>query len=619
MSKKSNIDISLDQSEFFEDNYNETLVLTQNVIDIANKNAEKKQGILLNIGYVFKKSIMTAKKLNNIKKKLTVSPKNASFKKDEIIYNIYKENDDYITIPRYVAKNYFKNIQIQHNIFGEEKYTPSINFKGSLRDKQINKTNICYNKIVEQGGGIISLPCGAGKTVISIYLACQLMKLPHMTNKKIFIIVNKTFLQNQWIERITQFTDGEIGIIRRDKVDIDGKNIIVCMLQSLCYRDYDLSVFNNAGCLIVDECHHIGSKIFSRALFTLGAEYTIGLSATPTRKDGLSKVFMWHLGDTLYTEEREVDNKVIVHKFNYSNDNKKLFKECKIWFNKKQVASTQTMITNICKIKSRNKFINNILNQLIFIPNRYNLVLSDRLVHLKRLKDNIDNNIKMLEESGVLDVGEYKTGYYVGGMKQKDLDYVAQNCDLIFATYNMAAEALDIERLNTLTFATGKKDIVQSLGRILRKVLQDGDNWPMVIDINDNLSCFSNWSNHRDKLYNKYGYKIVEHFAHGENVIDVPNYLLIKNIITQAQFDNPDTNIKEIYLKYLLGDDIFDNDDNFDEFYPDSLNQKLNEIFRDEQIRKNDDDCDIVVCDNIICDNVYDPDDDIFVIADKIH
>ena len=59
------------------------------------------------------------------------------------------------------------------------------------------------------------------------------------------------------------------------------------------------------GFTIIDECHHIGAEVFSRALPKITTKYMLGLSI-PLKKDGLSKVFEWYLGDMVYiTKEKE--------------------------------------------------------------------------------------------------------------------------------------------------------------------------------------------------------------------------------------------------------------------------------------------------------------------------
>jgi hypothetical protein len=96
-------------------------------------------------------------------------------------------------------------------------------------------------------------------------------------------------------------------------------------------------------------------------------------------------------------------------------------------------------------------------------------------------------------------------GYYVGGMKQADLQ-ATESKQIVLATYAMAAEALDIKTLSTLVMVTPKTDIIQSVGRILR-VKHDN---PMVIDIVDPHDIFQNQWVKRRQYYKRCNYRIVQ-------------------------------------------------------------------------------------------------------------
>ena len=79
-------------------------------------------------------------------------------------------------------------------------------------------------------------------------------------------------------------------------LDIEDKDIVIGMLQSLSMKDYDNNLFSSFGLCIIDEVHHLGAEVFSQALFKVVTNYTLGLSATMQRKDGLTKVFQMFLG-----------------------------------------------------------------------------------------------------------------------------------------------------------------------------------------------------------------------------------------------------------------------------------------------------------------------------------
>ena len=102
-----------------------------------------------------------------------------------------------------------------------------------------------------------------------------------------------------------QFSNAKVGIIQQDKVDIEGKDIVLGMLHSISMKDYDPSIFSSFGTVVVDEVHHIAARVFSNALPKVSSKFMIGLSATPNRKDGLSKVFEWFIGDVFNYKKKE--------------------------------------------------------------------------------------------------------------------------------------------------------------------------------------------------------------------------------------------------------------------------------------------------------------------------
>ena len=114
------------------------------------------------------------------------------------------------------------------------------------------------------------------------------------------------------------------------------------------------------------------------------------------------------------------------------------------------------MINNISDCIHRNNFINDLI-KTEYEKGRKLLVLGDRREYLNRtekwIKENINTNI---------------VGQYVGGMKPAELRD-SQEKDIILGTYSMASEGMDIPDLNAIIFASPKSDIIQSIGRILRK------------------------------------------------------------------------------------------------------------------------------------------------------
>jgi superfamily II DNA or RNA helicase len=535
-----------------------------------------KKSILNHRGYVISKSELTEKEINKLKSKLTVKPFLGDFDDENDNseeFEVFTETKKTLTVPRYFGiKKYGNPEKVEFK--GEIR---KFNFNSQLRDYQIDIVNTCYNEIINNGGGLLSVGCGRGKTVMAINLAQRL-------EAKTLVVVHKTFLQDQWVERIKQFTNAKIGLIRQDKVDIEDKDIVIAMIQSLSMREYDINIFDQFKFVIYDESHHCASKVFSKALYKTGANYTLALSATPDRPDGLKKVMDWYLGPTIYREVRQPNKQVLTKIFKYTT-NDKLFVEKTIYNAGKVKAHAPKMINNLIEIQERNNHILNILNQLRKFPERKILILSGRRSHLTFLKDSIDAQIKTDIDNKKIEDGECKTYYYLGGMKEKERKEAETNADILFATYDMAHEGLDIDRLNTVILATPKKNIIQSVGRIMRRILKNGDIRPIIIDIADELSIFKRQSEKRLKDYNESKYKVKIYYLNNNKFISYSEHL--KKYMNFTDEEIKQYMNKEDLLVPKLEDILDDaNVENKVEEEEDKTNKTTKNILKDDKIKE---------------------------------
>jgi superfamily II DNA or RNA helicase len=251
---------------------------------------------------------------------------------------------------------------------------------------------------------------------------------------------------------------------------------------------------------------------------------------------------------------------VIVKFFDYNNSDKKLFAEKKMRKNGKTIPAIQKMITNIGNIDSRNQFLCNILKNL---HGRKTLVLSARIDHLDTLKNLIDIYISEEVNDGRLMPDEITTGYYIGGMKKLQRK-ASEDCDIIFGTYSMASEGLDIPGLNTLLLAQPKSDVIQSIGRIMRKPIEECDIFPLIIDVCDDMSIFSKWGCKRSDLYHKNNYTVDLYESYNSEVITIHKYLEMNGVHVDKN------NLFEIRKEYTLlkyGNSMYEmiEDENFEE------------------------------------------------------
>ena len=341
---------------------------------------------------------------------------------------------------------------------------------------------------------------------------------------KTLIVVHKGFLLNQWKERIEQFTDSPIGIIQQNKIDIDGKHFVIGMLQSIAKDKYDSNIFADFGLVIFDEAHHAPSKYFSRALPLINCKKTLALSATPKRSDKLEKVLHWYLGPIIYQYNLEENKTVLTRIYKYNLIHQKFVEKKQRFTGEVNRPGT---ITNLITIGRRNRFIIDLVEELLTEEGRKFIILSERVEHLELLKKRLD------------DRNLCTSGFYIGGMKQKKLDESAQ-CQIIFGTFQMASEALDIKGLNTLIMATPRREIEQTIGRITRD--PNSKIRPVVIDVLDNLESFIRQGYYRRNFYRKNGYQIMFAEVEDNNIIKENDITIVHDVCetTVSKINNED-------------------------------------------------------------------------------
>jgi superfamily II DNA or RNA helicase len=389
-------------------------------------------------------------------------------------------------------------------------------------------------------------------TVCALYMA-------HYFKLKTLVVVHKTFLLKQWIRNAKEFmglTDDQIGIIRQKECKVENKLLVIGMIQTIAKKDYK-DVFNRFGFVIYDEAHHIAAKSFSKAPAKIGGSKTLALTATPYRGDQLIKVMYWFTGGTIYQEKAKMNKNVVVKLIHYKSTYQKLFATKSRWFNGKVRADTNKMTTNISLIDSKNRAIVKMIDYIrVNEPERKILILSYRLKHLIELKKGVDELIQKDIDADLIDEDEIKSCFYVSKTKDKDKQLAEESGDIIFATYQMAEEGLDIKHLNTVILAGPKKNIIQSIGRIMRTILKAGDVRPMIIDIADDLEAFNKWRDIRNSIYIKCKYEVEDYYLKDDKFITSPEYYnLYKTDIEKKNRHHPDDFINK-HIEQLKKDNL---------------------------------------------------------------
>jgi hypothetical protein len=330
-------------------------------------------------GYTIPKSVLTTADLEFLKKDLFLKPQTPgpSFGPAlEDAFPVYRENDKKIYIPRFYGIERYGTPERSEIAPGMD---IDLAFPKELRDYQNKIVDIYMNAgaaaprtppasgssstlaggvrgVAAPASGILEIYCGAGKTVMAL-------KIVSLLKKKTLILVHKEFLMNQWIERIEEFLPGaRVGKIQASVCDIDNKDIVIGMIQTMYNKVFPQEVYSQFGLTIIDEVHRIGSEEFSKTLLKTITPYMLGISATVERKDKLTKLLYMFIGPKIHSMLRKQEDTVCVRGIEFlTNDSD--FNEVEYDFRGQPKYST--MISKICAYGPRSDFIVKTIKDLL--------------------------------------------------------------------------------------------------------------------------------------------------------------------------------------------------------------------------------------------------------------
>jgi len=287
------------------------------------------------------------------------------------------------------------------------------------------------------------------------------------------IIVHTTELLNQWRDRIAAFTDvprDEIGIIGGGKNRI-GSRITVALVQSLCKCVED--VYEHIGFLIVDECHRCPSTTFLNVVTAFDCNYMLGLSATPWRRDKLTRLIHFYLGD----EVHKVDGQ---HLIDEGHICRSVVETVETNFKTFLDGSTQysQMLSELCLDPERNDLVARYAAHEVDGSAGISLVLSDRKSHCTTIQSILsDHNVDADVLTGDTTTKDRKT------LTDK---LSAGNVRILIATGQLIGEGFDLPAISSVILATPLKfsgRVIQYIGRALRP--SPGKDHARIIDFTD--------------------------------------------------------------------------------------------------------------------------------------
>lgn len=408
------------------------------------------------------------------------------------LYWYEKHGNDYI-LPFGCFKDIYKIYPIKEDYLLKCLNPNIIYYKSNI--KLFDYQEKAKNEALKSKNGVIVMPAGSGKTQTALQLISEL-------GLKTLWITHTYDLLNQSFDRAkSNLENVGLGKIAAGKIDI-GTHVTFATVQTLV--KLDLSQFKNEwDCIVIDEGHRICGTpaqlgMFYKVINALSCRYKYALTATPFRNiKGTEKALFSLIGPIICEVPKEV-----VSERTIKAEIQPIYTDFKIPRDAKKTDGTidySKLTTFLSEDEDRNEIILDILKEC---KNNYTLVLGDRLTQLSYLQEKIGYGVKI---DGTMTSKKKKAQreQYIQDMRDGKEN-------LLFATYGLAKEGLDIPRLDRLILASPHRDkatIIQSVGRVERKF--EGKKTPLVYDIVDDTQFHNNMFKSRKTIYRKNGNKIL--------------------------------------------------------------------------------------------------------------
>ena len=276
---------------------------------------------------------------------------------------------------------------------------------------------------------------------------------------------------------------------------------------------YNIEVADNNNYFVdgvlVHNCHHVAGTPtrlmqFGKVVGSLNAAYKFGLTATPKRSDGLITCMYAYLGPKVY----EVDKSEVVDKtcpVKYIQIDTGWDCDPETVTNSDGTLNYTGLISSVCGDAERNNQIAHVISDVANLPNSRILVLSERVQHAYQLIHTLENiRFEQAKISTEIVTGQTRKSIRENAFKRLK----SGECKIIFATYQLAKEGLDVPELTHLIMASPNKTevvVTQSVGRVARK--SPGKKFGIVVDFVDKFPPLLSWAKKRERIYKKLGYE----------------------------------------------------------------------------------------------------------------
>lgn len=352
----------------------------------------------------------------------------------------------------------------------------NFNFSGELRPYQV----AAVEQVLKGSQGVLEAGTGAGKTVMALAAVAK-RKQPAL------VIVHNKELSSQWVDQARRLLGVDPGRVGAKKLSIKPLTIGIVNTVRKCLDQ----LVPHFGHVVVDECHRCPSTMFADCVAAFDAHYLLGLSATPFRRDGLTKAIHHFLGPKIH----EVDQGHL-QEVGAILQPKIQIRRTDFAYPKDGAENYQEMLGALTQDQARNNLIaDDVKNELARDAGTC-LVVSDRVAHLEALKAALlGHGLEM----AIL------TGKTPSALREAIVDQVQEGkIKILGSTLQLIGEGFDCPGLSSLFLTTPIKfqgRLLQVVGRILRP---QAGKIPILYDYKDPVGVLMAAARAREEAYGRY-------------------------------------------------------------------------------------------------------------------
>lgn len=406
---------------------------------------------------------------------------------------LYRVDSSDLIVPTGVEKQVRQFLSERDQISVQLADNDILEYKGNIPLYDYQKTAV--EAMRRTSCGILQSPCGSGKTQMGIALAAVL-------KRKVLWVTHTQDLLTQSFARAEQYFPAEtLGTITDGKVRL-GSHMTFATVQTL--SKLDLTQYRDAwDVVIVDECHRLAGSptqvtMFYKVMNSLAARYKYGLSATVHRSDGMIKSTFAVLGPVVYqVPDEAVADKIMKVRICRRDTGLAINRSC---LDTDGTLVYNELLSYLGESRERNELI---VKDLISQAGHSCLVLASRLEQLRNIRNMLPEELR--EVSAMID-GSMTSKRGKAEREAAIEDMRTGRKRILFASFGLAKEGLDIPRLDRLYLVSPQKDyavVTQSIGRIARKA--DGKTDAVCYDYVDDIQFCENQFKRRKTHYRKAG------------------------------------------------------------------------------------------------------------------